>query len=34
MLPNAWTMNLTETTLFLIVVLGLAGAGTWVSVVG
>jgi hypothetical protein len=34
MLPAAWTMNVTETALFVIVVLGLAGAGTWVSVIG
>jgi len=27
-------MNVTETALFVIVVLGLAGAGTWVSVIG
>jgi hypothetical protein len=33
-LPAAWTMNVTETALFVIVVLGLAGAGTWVSVIG
>jgi hypothetical protein len=31
MLPTAWTMNVTETALFLVVVLGLAGAGTWGS---
>jgi hypothetical protein len=34
MLPTAWTMNVTEATLFVIVVLSLAGAGTWVSVIG
>jgi hypothetical protein len=34
MLPAAWTMNVTETTLFLVVVLSLAGAGTSVSVIG
>jgi hypothetical protein len=34
MLPTAWTLNIIESTLFVIVVLGLAGAGTWVSVIG
>jgi hypothetical protein len=34
MAPTPWTMNVTETALFVIVVLGLAGAGTWVSVIG
>jgi len=34
MLPTAWTMNVTEVALFVVVVLGLAGAGTWVSIVG
>jgi hypothetical protein len=32
--PSAWTMNITQSTLFVIVVLGLAGAGTWASVIG
>ena len=32
--PTAWTLNITETALFLVIVLGLAGAGTWVSVIG
>jgi hypothetical protein len=34
MLPTAWTMNVTETAFFVAVVLGLAGAGTWASVIG
>ena len=34
MLPTAWTMNVTETPLFVVIVLGLAGAGTWASVIG
>jgi hypothetical protein len=34
MLPTAWTMDVTETAVFVVVVLGLAGAGTWVSVIG
>jgi hypothetical protein len=34
MLPTAWTMNVTETAIFAVFVLGLAGVGTWVSVIG
>lgn len=34
MLPTAWTLNVTETALFVVIVLGLAGAGTWASVIG
>ena len=34
MLPTAWTLTRIEAALFVAVVLGLAGAGTWVSVIG
>ena len=34
MLPTAWTLTNIEAALFLAVVLSLAGAGTWVSVIG
>ena len=34
MLPTAWTLTNIEAALFLAVVLGVAGAGTWASVVG
>jgi hypothetical protein len=34
MLPTAWTMNATETAVFVAIVLCLAGAGTWISVIG
>jgi hypothetical protein len=34
MLPTAWTLTRIEAALFVAVVLGLAGAGTWVSIVG
>ena len=33
-MPSAWTMSAVEAAIFLSVVLGLAGAGTWMSVVG
>jgi len=34
MLPTAWTLTRIEAALFVAVVLGFAGAGTWVSVTG
>jgi hypothetical protein len=34
MSPTSWTMSAVEAAIFVSVVLGLAGAGTWVSVVG
>jgi hypothetical protein len=34
MLPTAWTLTNIEAALFLVVVLSLAGAGTWASVIG
>jgi len=34
MLPTAWTLTRIETVLFVVTVLGLAGAGTWASVIG
>jgi hypothetical protein len=33
-MPSAWTMSAVEAAIFLSVVLGLAGAGAWLSVVG
>jgi hypothetical protein len=33
-MPSAWTMSTVEAAIFLSVVLGLAGAGAWMSVVG
>jgi hypothetical protein len=33
MLPTAWTLSTIEAALFVAVVLGLAAAGTWVSVI-
>jgi integrase len=33
-MPSAWTMSTVEAAIFLSVVLGLAGAGAWLSVVG
>jgi hypothetical protein len=32
MSPTAWTMSAVEAAIFLTIVLGLAGAGTWFSV--
>jgi hypothetical protein len=34
MTPSAWTMSAIEAAIFVTIVLGLAGAGTWASVVG
>ena len=34
MLPTAWTLTTIEAAVFVAVVLGLAGAGTWASVIG
>jgi len=34
MMPTAWTMSAFEAAIFVAIVLGLAGAGTWASVVG
>jgi hypothetical protein len=34
MLPTAWTLTTIETAVFVAVVLALAGAGTWASVIG
>ena len=33
-MPTAWKMSAIEVAFFVTVVLGLAGAGTWASVVG
>ena len=30
--PTAWTMSAVEVAIFITIVLGLAGAGTWASV--
>jgi hypothetical protein len=30
--PTAWTMSALEAAIFITIVLGLAGAGTWASV--
>jgi hypothetical protein len=30
--PTAWTMSAVEAAIFITIVLGLAGAGTWASV--
>jgi hypothetical protein len=30
--PTAWTMSAIEAAIFLTIVLGLAGAGAWVSI--
>ena len=32
--PTAWTMSAIEAAIFITIVLGLAGAGTWASVAG
>jgi hypothetical protein len=32
MLPTAWNMSAIEAAIFVTIVLGLAGAGAWVSV--
>jgi hypothetical protein len=32
MLPTAWTMSAIEAAIFITIVLGLAGAGTWASI--
>jgi hypothetical protein len=34
MLPTAWTLTTIEAAIFVTVVLGLAGAGTWASIIG
>jgi len=34
MLPTAWTLTRIEAAVFVAVVMGLAGAGTWASVTG
>jgi hypothetical protein len=33
-MPIGWTITTIETAVFVAAVLGLAGAGTWVSVIG
>jgi hypothetical protein len=33
-MPASWTLAAIETAMFVTAVLGLAGAGTWASVVG
>jgi hypothetical protein len=33
-MPTSWTLTAIETAAFVTTVLGLAGAGTWVSVIG
>jgi hypothetical protein len=33
-MPRAWTLTTIETAVFVAVVLGLAGAGAWASVIG